>query len=323
MREEFLKHARVLIVDDEPQNVRYLKDVLEWAGCEHLEGVTEPRRVLSTVRFFEPDLIILDLLMPEMDGFAVLRQLGEELERRDPEEYLPILVLTSDASRETRRRALAMGARDFLTKPMSPTEVRLRVGNLLETRLLYLRCRKLQGRLRDREVEGGEPAGTWAELLESWADWLDIAAGRAPGRARRVARMAERIGRALDLPEEEARRIGRAALLHGLVPQDGDPEPAARLLGSARSSILRTARELVVHGRERWDGGGPGGIAGERIPVSARIVAVAREAVRLGSDDGSSVPSAERLQALEEEAGGRFDPGVVEALTGTRAVTAA
>lgn len=162
MKEDILEHARVLVVDDEPQNVRYLEDVLRWAGYRHIEGTTDPRQVLPIFRRFQPDLVILDLLMPEMGGFEVLDRLQERI---GPEDYLPILILTSDVTREARRRALSAGARDFLTKPMSPTEVGIRVGNLLEARFLHLRCRSLEEQLR-RAVEGGGAAEGWEAVAE-------------------------------------------------------------------------------------------------------------------------------------------------------------
>lgn len=167
MKEDILKHARVLLVDDEPQNVRYLEDVLRWAGYQHVEGTTDPRQALPIFQRFQPDLVILDLLMPEMDGFEVLDGLRARL---GPDEYLPILILTSDVTREARRRALSAGAKDFLTKPMSPTEVGIRVGNLLEARFLHLRCRRLEEELR-KAAEGGGVAGSWEAVAEeAWEE---------------------------------------------------------------------------------------------------------------------------------------------------------
>ena len=124
-----------MVVDDEPQNVRYVIDVLTWAGYENVEGLTDPIEAVNRFPDYQPDLVILDLLMPGMDGFDAMEAMREHL---PSEEYLPFVILTSDISSESRRRALSSGAKDFLTKPMSPTEVRLRVENLLETRMLYL-----------------------------------------------------------------------------------------------------------------------------------------------------------------------------------------
>lgn len=298
MKDEILKQARILLVDDEPQNVRYLEDVLRWAGYERIESTTDSRQALPTFLRFEPDLVVLDLLMPELDGFAVLESIQEHLEEDD---YLPILILTSDVSREARRRALGSGARDFLTKPMSPTEVGIRVGNLLEARFLHLRCRELADRLEGDD--GADDAEAIDEALQGWAAAAD-AASREPGaHALRVAEAAGRIAAAMGLSQERVRRLRRAALLHDL--------PAEHLAG-ARSGLLDMAREIAAAQGRRWDGEGTGA-GGDRIPVEARIVAVAHRVDRLVHGP-SPYTEAEALAQVEKEAGGRFDPAVVSAL---------
>ena len=89
---------------------------------------------------FEPDLILLDIMMPELDGYAILEQLSRRIPRN---EYLPVLVLTADSTISARRKALSLGAKDFLTKPFDAIEAMLRVWNLLETRLLYRHLKTL------------------------------------------------------------------------------------------------------------------------------------------------------------------------------------
>lgn len=303
MREEILKHARILVIDDEPQNVRYLKDVLSWAGYERIESTTDSKQALPSFLRFQPDLVILDLLMPELDGFAVLEAIQEHL---DEDDYLPILILTSDVSREARRRALGGGARDFLTKPMSPTEVGIRVGNLLEARFLHLRCRQLEERLdvEDREEEAALEGAALDEALERWAATVD-AGSREPGaHALRVAETAGAIAAAMRLSKDHVTRIRRASLLHDL--------PAEALSGCG-SRLLRLAREIVELHHQRWDGDGSEGRGGDAIPLEARIVSVAHRFDRL-LQGPSSGAVAHALARIEEEAGTRFDPAVVRAL---------
>ena len=101
--------------------------------------LTDPRHALPLYEEFKPDLILLDLLMPHLDGYAVMRQICA---RTPAEAYLPILVLTADITPRAKQKALSAGARDFLTKPFDLTEVLLRIRNLLETRHLHLQlCR--------------------------------------------------------------------------------------------------------------------------------------------------------------------------------------
>ena len=131
---------RILIIDDQRPNLDLVEQLLAREGLNNVLSSTEPLRTLELFNNFEPDLVILDLHMPELDGFAVL----EQLNRRIPNgEYLPILVLTADATRDTRLRALALGARDFISKPLDALETMLRVWNLLETRVLYKTLRTL------------------------------------------------------------------------------------------------------------------------------------------------------------------------------------
>ncbi len=127
-------HARILIVDDEPANVLLLKEFLTDTSTEVL-GLTDSRQVERSFNEFEPDIVLLDLHMPDVDGQEVLRRL------RGPREslgFLPVVVLTSDTSRLARNSALLLGADDFLTKPLDKTEVVLRVRNLLRMRELFV-----------------------------------------------------------------------------------------------------------------------------------------------------------------------------------------
>jgi signal transduction histidine kinase len=132
-------NADILIVDDEQANVDLLEMSLQRTGYTHLRSTTDPRRVVGMVREQMPDLVLLDLLMPHLDGFAVMEQLRALV---PPDDYVPILVLTADATSSTRLRALAAGANDFLTKPFDQVELALRIKNLLETRLLYVQSRR-------------------------------------------------------------------------------------------------------------------------------------------------------------------------------------
>lgn len=321
-----------MVVDDEPQNVRYVTDVLQWAGYETLEGMTDPVEAVGRFSSYRPDLVILDLLMPGMDGFEVMEAMQESI----PEEvYLPFLILTSDITSESRRRALSGGARDFLTKPMSPTEVRLRVDNLLETRFLYLEC------ARQADLLGSE-AGTQdapdpvtdspiLEVLERWGASIDAALPRGEGRSKRVSWLAGRLAEALELPPATVEVISAAAFLHALgtrpfapAGENGarvshmDPGAAARLLEGSRIPAIEAARRMLEGLEEHWDGsGGPRGLRGEAIPIEARIVAVAMafDDLEVRGGDGP-VDEVSRLS------GARFDPAVVDALVRTHAVGA-
>lgn len=137
-----IETARILIVDDQESNLRLLEELLEREGFDNVLSSTDPTQALELVRAFEPDLVLLDLMMPGLSGYAVLEQIEKQ---RSPDSFLPVLVLTADATQQARHRALALGAKDFLTKPFDNVEAMLRVWNLLETRFLYRRLQRLLG----------------------------------------------------------------------------------------------------------------------------------------------------------------------------------
>lgn len=144
------KDARILVVDDQEANVAVLETLLEREGYTRLLGITDPRQVYKAYLEFSPDLIILDLIMPNMDGFAVMEQLRPVI---PADTYLPILILTADITPEARARALSGGAKDFITKPIDILEVSLRIRNLLETRFLHLQIQNRSQILNDMVVE--------------------------------------------------------------------------------------------------------------------------------------------------------------------------
>jgi DNA-binding response OmpR family regulator len=125
---------KIVAIDDEPANVALLEAMLADGGYTRVKTVTDSRLAMETCVSFEPDLVLLDLMMPHVDGFAIL----ESLRAAAGEAFLPVIVLTADASETTKLRALRAGATDFLLKPFSQLEVLLRMSNLLETRRLHL-----------------------------------------------------------------------------------------------------------------------------------------------------------------------------------------
>ena len=149
-----VRRASILIVDDEEPNVRLLARILARAGFTQVHTTTDSRAVARLYEELRPDLIILDIRMPALDGFGVLAQLREWVASTD---YLPVLSITGDASPETRQKVLMAGAKDFLEKPFETSEVIVRVENLLTTRVLHrslqLQNSLLEERVRERTAE--------------------------------------------------------------------------------------------------------------------------------------------------------------------------
>jgi cyclic di-GMP phosphodiesterase len=130
-------NANILIIDDEPANVMVLEETLKQRGYTSLKCITDPREALESYKALEPDLVLLDLNMPHLNGFQVMEQIKEA----DPKSNVPIMILTAQIDQGTRLRGLDAGARDFLTKPFDILEVSLRIQNMLEISLLYSQSR--------------------------------------------------------------------------------------------------------------------------------------------------------------------------------------
>jgi EAL domain-containing protein (putative c-di-GMP-specific phosphodiesterase class I)/DNA-binding response OmpR family regulator len=157
--------ARIFVVDDQEANVRLLEQLLARSGFANVRSFRSGMALLEALPTDEPDLILLDLHMPGMDGFAVLRELASNA---DDYRYLPVLVLTADAERAARTAALAGGASDFLVKPFDAEEVVLRVRNLLDTRRLHVAVQA-----RNAELLAQVTART-SDLRETEARWADV-----------------------------------------------------------------------------------------------------------------------------------------------------
>ena len=162
MPKSLLCKSRVLIVDDEPSNVRLLERILEMFETRSFRSTTDAREALPLALDYKPDIILLDLNMPHLDGYQVMAQLDAAIPSED---RVPVLVLTADITPESKRRALTAGAKDFLTKPLDHSEVALRMKNLLENRFFQLELRgqndRLEALVRQRT---GELEHTMEEL---------------------------------------------------------------------------------------------------------------------------------------------------------------
>jgi putative two-component system response regulator len=333
--DELLHPSRILVVDDQEANALLLQAVLARAGYSDVEMLTDPMRVVERCTERPPDLLLLDWHMPGRSGPEVLEEIAF---LTDEPNWVPVLVLTADIAPDTQRRALSLGARDFLTKPIDVPEVLLRVRNLLQTRYLRVQLElhnELLGEAvaqRTRELEDAK-----LEMLERLAlaaEYRDDVTGQ---HAARIGRTSELLARELGFDDAEATVLGHAARLHDigkigvadellLKPGTYTPEDAAamrehaaigaRILSGSTNELLTLAEEIALTHHERWDGSGyPQGLAGEAIPLAGRIVAVADVfdalAHRRPYKDAWPVPRA--VAGILDGAGSDFDPRVTEA----------
>lgn len=329
-------NAPILVVDDQRDNILLIRTILRGGSFTNVVATTDPRDVEGLLPTVQPHLLLLDLNMPYLDGFAVMEQVQRAT---PPDVYLPILILTADGNPETKRRALSSGAADFLAKPFDTTEVRLRVTNLLRTRALYDTVRQQNSRLeqmvRDRTQALEESRLETLYSLALAAEYRDDATGR---HTERVAELSAAIGVKLGLSPEQIELLKRAALLHDLgkigipdhillKPGRLTPEEFERMkahttigfeiLARTRSTTLRLARDIALTHHESWDGRGyPRGMAGPDIPLAGRIVAVADEFDAL-IHERPYKPAwrvVEALAEIDRKRGQQFDPGIVDAL---------
>ena len=163
-------NASILIVDDQTSNVRMLEQLLAEVGYRSVASTTDPTAVCALHRTHCYDLILLDLQMPEMDGFQVM----EALKTNDVDSYLPVIVLTAQPGHKLR--ALQAGAKDFISKPLDLTEVKLRIHNMLEVRLLYKKLEQhnelLEQAVEERTAELRESEARYRSLTELASDWF-------------------------------------------------------------------------------------------------------------------------------------------------------
>ena len=326
--------ARIAVVDDETANVQLLQRILKLEGYTDVSGYTDPREFLDTCRILPPDLVLLDLMMPEVNGFEVLKRFQENVDDFD---YRPVMIITSDDDRDTKQKALSSGARDFLAKPVSPVEVRLRVGNLLQTRSLQLELQRhaerLEERVRSRTVQLEEARLEILERLALAAEYRDDATGE---HTRRVGRECAALAEALGLPSDQVEDIRRAALLHdvgkiavpdsillkqGSLAEDETEKMrehttvGASILSGSRFPMMRIAEEIALHHHECWDGSGyPDGLKGDQIPLVARIASVVDvfDSLTHKRVYKRAWTTEEALDEIERLAGSKFDPVVAE-----------
>lgn len=332
---EEITRARILIVDDQAANIRLLERLLTSAGYNRIHSTTQPAEAADLVDRLSPDLILLDLHMPVLDGFGVLDALRPRLAE---ERYLPVLVVTADMNVDARQRALGAGAKDFLNKPFDAVEALLRIRHLLTTRFLYLQLdtynRGLEATVQERTRKLELARLDILDRLALAAEFRDDNTGE---HTRRVGRTAGAIARTLGLSGDEATTIERAAPLHDvgkigirdailLKPGPLTPEEfvemkrhtviGAEILSGSTGHLLRTAETIALSHHERWDGRGyPLGLAGEAIPLPGRITHVADvfDAMRHPRPQGRPVALDDTLTFIRDEAGYAFDPQVVRA----------
>ncbi len=326
------KSAKILIVDDEQLNIKLLEVFLKQAGYRNILSTTDATNTQNLYQEHQPDLVLLDLNMPSMDGYEVMARL-QELEQ---DSYLPVMVLSANTDEESRVKALNAGAKDFLNKPFSASEVMTRIRNLLEVRLLHKRlCQQKLSleeqvtirtkQLRDSQLEIVQRLGLASEFRDNETGQHII----------RMSYYSKLLAEQHGLPGEECELILNASPMHDIgklgIPDSILLKPGkltddefkvmkthttigAQLLENGKSDVMEAARNIALNHHEKWDGTGyPNNLAGEAIPIYGRIVAIADVFDALTSDRPYKTAwSVEHAVAeIQHMSGKHFDPALV------------
>jgi putative two-component system response regulator len=335
MDQVWLQRMRILVVDDNPLNLRATQRMLAAAGYSNIESTANPSMVVSLYRQQPPDLILLDLHMPEVSGFQVMAALAKLPQSGPPP---PIVVVSADDSAESRRRALSYGAIDFVTQPFDRSELELRVRNHLHARHLALELETLAGdqEQRARRAEHALDSARM-EVLERLAHAAEFRDDQSTLHTWRVGRLSGMIAASVSVEPEECERLTLAARLHDVgkiaIPDQilfkrdalSDPEwvivrthttVGAQILAGSASELVALAETIARSHHERWDGGGyPDALRKSAIPDPARIVALADvfDVLTHKRAYGEAWTHDRARAHISSERGRHFDPKLVDA----------
>ena len=353
MSENTGRRGDILIVDDGPENLRVLCDLLRSAGYV-ARPVSDGAMALEVAAAQPPDLILLDIMMPGMDGFEVCRRLKQDARLRE----VPVVFLSAIDDVADKVRAFAVGAVDYVSKPFQFLEVRMRVENHLRMRRLQLELEAKNRRLQElvseqvREISDSQMATIFAlaklaesrdgetgkhiERVQLYCKLLAAALAEQSGCADRIeGSFVENIFLASPLHD-----IGKVAIRDHILLKQGELTPSefeemklhtslgaqtleAVKLRYPRNEFLRLGIEIARCHHERWDGKGyPSGLAGKDIPLSARIMAVADsyDAARSRRCYKPALSHAACRQALAFRGGTYLDPDVLVAFEDVQAL---
>lgn len=331
--QQSILQANILIVDDEPANVKLLEKILQYHGYQNIQSTCDSREVETLCNITRFDAVLLDIRMPYLSGFDIMAQ----LKQRFIDDYLPVLVLSAQPDMETRLKALNLGAKDFLTKPFDQLEASTRIHNLLEVRLMHNRIRD-QNRILEEQVKTrtAELYQTRQEVIRRLGLAAEYRDNETGNHIIRMSKYAQLLALAYGLSEQDAEIILNAAPMHDigkigipdrilLKPGKLDAEEwkimqthvemGANILSGSPTELMDTARMIALHHHEKWDGNGyPTGLQGEEISIAGRICALADVFDALTSQRPyKQAWSIEKtLDLIDSETGKHFDPRLTQ-----------
>ena len=329
---EDILDSKILVVDDEESNAKLLEYLLMRNGYRSVRWTTDSREALKIYQEFRPDLVLLDLEMPHMDGIEVMEKL-QEIER---EIYPSIVVITANNNDDVRIRSLASGAMDFLAKPFNGVEVVARINNILNVRQLHNRVNHqnkiLDQKIRERTRELTDSRLEIVQRLSRAAECRDNETGM---HVIRMSRYSYLLAEAMGLSINQCELLQHASPMHDIgkigIPDSillkpgklnateweimkSHSEIGGQILSGSGSNLLQMAESIAYTHHEKWDGSGyPHGLKGEDIPLEGRIVAICDvfDALTTGRPYKKAWPVEKAVQELKDNSGISFDPLLV------------
>ena len=321
-----MEKQTILVVDDMPDNHLIMQTILEPSyDVIHAEGGQQAIRVARAIK---PDLILLDIIMPELDGFETCQLLKEDYRTRP----IPVIFVTSLGEVKDEAKGFDVGGVDYITKPANPSLLRARVKTHLA---LYDQKRELQKMVDNATREIRETQKIVIERLGRAAEFRDNETGKHVIRMSLYARV---LAIAVGMNEADADTLQLAAPMHDIgkitVPDNilqnrgalDDQDMArmrdhtrhgAEIIGDHHSELLKMARTVALSHHEKWDGTGyPDGLKGENIPLVSRIVAIADvfDALTSKRPYKEAWPIEQAILYIESRAGTHFDPEITPLL---------
>lgn len=330
---DVLKNSRIFIVEDDSSNIKLLNIVLSNHGYDRLTMIQDPREVMQRYQELRPDLILLDINMPHLDGYQVMEQLKSLNDPQMP----PIIILTAQHGQDYLIKALSIGARDFVTKPFDFDELLMRVRNLLEVqlanRMLYEQKTVLEEMVTLRTAALNDSRLQIVRHLGRAAEYRDNETGLHILRMSKYsALLAKSIGWSpydcdLMLNASPMHDIGKIGIPDFILLKPGKLEASeweimkthvtigADILNDSDSDILMMGRDIALGHHEKWDGSGyPNALVGDAISISARIVAVADvfDALTSPRPYKKAWLLDDAVQYINDNAGIHFDPEIIK-----------
>ena len=345
------RSAKIMVVDDEAIVLRVVRRMLTAEGYKNFVTTTDSYQVFEKVHSFKPDVVLMDLMMPNLSGLEILKlRQQDELAL-----HIPFIILTSNSEKPIKREALAWGATEFLSKPVDPTDLAIRVKNSLIVRKHYKHLQNHAASLKQEvEARTRQIDSTCEQVIHCLARAAEFRDNDTGAHVIRVGKIASVLASELGFDSIYCRTIGLAAQLHDVgkigIPDSILLKPAKlsksefdvmkehcnvgchimepfgenaspftgrikSMLSKIESPLLAMAANIALTHHEKWDGTGyPSGLRAEQIPIEGRITCVADvyDALSSARPYKPSFPKEKCLEIMLAERGTRFDPQILD-----------